>query len=203
MGFFRRKHEETLNEQLLREAGLGGDAAPARDDEPAATLDPLAGRYPADSPLGAYTAATARPALGDVVATAHASGIGGRAVTFVALPTGDLIVEQESGDADLSPFADVVEHSLRPPYRAEANRLEGDRWAIVASAIRVEEFSYDGADALDLVSRGGTTSLSADGDPVSGTVGGLEAAGAALAPEYAVHAERLDGDLWEVRAAAL
>lgn len=201
MGFFRRKHEETLNEQLLREAGLGDQAPP--EEEPAPSLDPLAGRYPADpNRFGAYTAA-ARPALGDVVATARAPGVEGRKVTFVALPAGDLIVEDETGDADLSPFADLVERELKPPYRAEASRLQGDQWAIVASSIHVEQFSYDGADALDLVSHGGVAALAADGTSVEGTVPELAAAGAAVSPDYAVHAERIDDDFWEVRTAAL
>lgn len=202
MGFFRRKEEETLNEQLLREAGLGAQSAAAV--EPAAPLDPLAGRYPADHPFGAYLTAAARPAPGDVVETVHAPGVQGDRVSFVALPSGDLVVDDETGDADLSPFADSVEKELSPPYRAEARRQQGDVWAVVASAVVVAQFSYDeDVDALDLVCRAGAAALSADGKPVAGSISELEAAGSALSPEYAVHAERLDGDLWEVRAAAL
>lgn len=189
---FRRKRQETLNEQVLREAGLDDQARP---------LDPLAGSYPAEpNEIGALTGA-ARPSLGDVVATAHAPGLDGSRVSFVALPSGDLIVEDETGDTDLSPFADLVEREVKPPYRAEANRLQGDEWAVAASAIHVEQFAYEGADALDLVSRGGVTELSADGNPVAGTV--PELAAAAVSTDYAVHAERIDGDFWEVRTAAL
>ena len=56
MGFFRRRPEETLNEQELREAGLSStgdtphteerqDSVTASPNEP---LDPYAGTYPAD-----------------------------------------------------------------------------------------------------------------------------------------------------------
>jgi hypothetical protein len=39
--------------------------------------------------------------------------------------------------------------------------------------------------------------------PSFGTVPALEQLGEAAGPAYAVHAERLDGDLWDVRVAAL
>jgi hypothetical protein len=39
--------------------------------------------------------------------------------------------------------------------------------------------------------------------PVFGSVPALEELGEPAGPSYAVHAQRLDADLWEVRVAAL
>jgi len=53
------------------------------------------------------------------------------------------------------------------------------------------------------VSRDGETRLTVDEEPVEAAVPELERAGREHGDDYAVHAERLDGDFWEVRAAAL
>ena len=47
------------------------------------------------------------------------------------------------------------------------------------------------------------TSLTVDDRRSGATIPELEAVGGRRAPDYAVRAERLDGDLWEVWAAAL
>ena len=51
MWIFRRRKEETLNEQMLREAGIAEDESPAESDEPDETappepFDPYAQTYP-------------------------------------------------------------------------------------------------------------------------------------------------------------
>jgi hypothetical protein len=184
---FRRRREETLNEILLREAGLDES-----EEEPT----------PAEAPAGREDRAIAPPGP-DVLVTVDAPAIRGDEVEFAALPDGDLIVDSEEGDDDLRPLAEAVERELPPPYRALGRRQEGDLWAVTADPIVVLRFTYDPADRLELVSRDGETQLTADDEPVAGTVPELEQAGRAEAPDYAVHAERLDGDLWEVRAAAL
>ena len=45
--------------------------------------------------------------------------------------------------------------------------------------------------------------FAADGRQLFGTLAALERRGEREGRDYAVHAERLDGDFWEVRAAAL
>jgi len=42
--------------------------------------------------------------------------------------------------------------------------------------------------------------VSVDGQRIFGSIPALEARGRREGRDYAVHAERLDGDLWEVRA---
>ena len=180
---FRRRREETLNEQLLREAGLDGVQAvePAPPEEAPEPADPAVG-------------------ISDVLTTAEAPGLPGDAVEFAALPGGDLVFDGEVGDADLSPLAEAVERELKPPYRAHGRRQAGDLWGVAANAIDVCRFSFDGGDALELVTRGGETQLTVDDEPSHGTVPELEEQGRAVGVDYVVHAERLDGDLWEVTA---
>jgi hypothetical protein len=107
---FRRRREETLNEQLLREAGLDGVQAveptpQAPEQPPPEPADPYAGTYPAQEPLGIWTRAMARPGTSDVLTTADAPGLPGDAIEFAALPGGDLVFDGDVGDADLSPLA--------------------------------------------------------------------------------------------------
>ena len=176
MGFFRR-HDETLNEQLLREAGI---------DQP---RDP---RVPPPGPSSIYVP---RAPSWDVTATVRAPGIAGMEARFVTLPTGDVIVDVETGDADLSPLADAIERQLKPPYRAHATRLHADLWGLTADAIDVRTFSCGAGDDVEVVSRGGAISVTVDGGPSDLRIPELEESG-----DFAAHATRIDGDFWEVEA---
>jgi hypothetical protein len=227
MGIFRRrKEEETLNEQMLREAGIEPDGdtpleqnspnsvtsstnepEPAEETGPPEPLDPYAGSYPADATGGIVPAsldrAMARPAVWDVVTTATAAGLAGDRVEFATLPSGDVIVDTETGDADLSPLADAVEKQLEPPYRVLARREDGDLWSIAARTIDVVQLSFDGGDEIELVENEGSTELRVDGKPWNEQIPELERAGETLGTDFVVQADRLDGDLWEIRASAL
>ena len=198
---FRRRSQKTENEQLLEEAGLDAQQQQEPAPEPP-VADPYGGAYQPQEALGVWTG-TVEPALADVVTTMQAPGLQGASVGFVALPSGDLIVDEEVGDAELAPLAEVVEKHLKPPYRVQGTREEGDLWAVMANAIDVRQFSFDGGDELELVTRDGETRLTVDERPVAGTVPALEEAGRAAGSDYAVHAERLDGDAFEIQASAL
>jgi len=128
----------------------------------------------------------------DATVTTEAEGIDGDAATFVALPDGTLLVEA-GPDSSLQPLADAVERELQPPYRARAARVKGDLWGVQARRIDVREIPNQAGDSLELTSEG----VRIDGQRVFGSVKELEGLG------DVVRAERLDGDLWEVRASAL
>jgi hypothetical protein len=146
----------------------------------------------------------ARPGEYDAVVTVHAADIPGDAVGFATLANGDVIVDDEQGDSDLSPLADAVEQELQPPYRVVARRGEDDLWSVAARGIDVLELDFSGGDEIELASVGGEIDLRVDGEPWSGRIPELEQAGeAAEGEDYVVQAERLDGDLWEVRASPL
>ena len=192
MGLFRRR--EPLHERLLREAGLGdtGDTA--------ARAEPVEPRPPT---LEAGMHGLQRPRAWDATVTAEADGIDGDEATFVALPDGTLLVEQ-GPDASLEQLATAVEQELRPPYRARAVRRGETLWAVQARRIEVLELrDAPGGDTLAVTHTADGTTFEIDDARTFGSIPALEERGAREGREYTVRAERLDGDLWEVRAAPL
>jgi len=182
---FRRR--EPLHERLAREGGLV--APPNVETRPAWQETGIHGIH--------------RPREWDVTVTAQAPEVEGDAVRFVTLPDGTMLVE-EGPDSSVEALAAAVEGELRPPYRARAARQGESLWAVQARRIEVLELpDAPDADALDLTHTADGTELRVDGQRVSGTLPALEERGAREGAEYAVHAEQLDGDLWEVRASAL
>ena len=180
---FRR---EPLHKKLAREAGL-------EQQESGRLVDP-----------GPHWGATGihgvpRPRRWDAVASADAPGLAGDEVHFVALPNGDLVVDEDEPPDTLAPLADAVEQTLEPPYRAEAVRRHEDVWAVAARRVRVAAFQADG-DELELVSSDGGRTFTVDGERTFGTVPELERIGRAEGSHYVVRASRLDRDLWEVEA---
>ncbi len=205
MRFFRRG--ETLNERLLREAGLQEkQAGSAAEASPPTPLDPVvAFRQQFDSGAGALAGAGLPPRARhwDTFVTADAPDVEGNQVDFVALPDGTILVEEEEGDAGLEPLANAVETRIVPPYRAKAVKQTDRIWAISAMQIEVARFESDG-DTIELTQTEDGRALRVDGMPSFGSIPELENLGEAQAgPAYAVHAERLDADLWEIRVAAL
>jgi hypothetical protein len=182
VGLFRRR--EPLHEQLAREGGLTPP-----DPRPAWQETGIHGLH--------------RPREWDATFAVEAPGVEGNAVRWVALPDGTLLVE-EGPDGSLEPLATAVEERFELPYRARAARQVGDRWAVQAT--RLEVLALPGVpegETIELARNDGTTTLAVDGAQVFGSLPALEARGEREGAAYAIHAERLDGDLWEVRAAAL
>ena len=200
MGLFRRRRE-TLNEQLLREAGL----------DPAQALGDPKLRPPIEPPrsvlqiVGVPDGSRVSPREWDATLAVDAPGLAGNRIEFTTLPTGDLIVSEESGDADLSPLADAVERSIGPPYRAVATRQDGDLWGVGAKRIEVAHIAFPTGDKLELSRRPREHSeLRVDGEPSSYPVPlELERLGDDAGDGFYVEASRIDGDLWEVRVTAL
>jgi len=187
VGLFRRR--EPLHERLAREGGLNGLAAAPLDPRPAWQEAGIHGMH--------------RPREWDATATAEAPGIEGDAVRFVALPDGTLLVE-EGPDDSLEPLAAAVEQSVAAPYRARAARQGESLWVVQARRIEVLELpDAPEGETIDLTHTADGSALVVDEARVFGSLPRLEERGAREGREYAVHAERLDGDLWEVRASPL
>lgn len=198
MGLFRRR-QETLNEQLLREAGLD-PAQVLGDQRPRPLLQPpsilAAAGVPDGSSLG--------PKEWDAAVTADVPGLPGSRIEFTTIPDGDVIVDDEAGDADLSPLADAVEQRITPPYRAVAQRQDGDLWAVAARRIQVARIAFPDGDKLELSRHDDSGELRVDGEPSDAVVPPeLERLAETSAASYYVEAERIDGDLWEVKVTAL
>ena len=183
---FRR---EPLHKKLAREARL-------EQTDPAPLVDP--GPHWGNAGIHGVP----RPRRWDAVASADASGLSGDEVHFVALPNGDLVVEEDEPPDTLAPLADAVEQTIQPPYRAEAVRQGDDVWAVAARRVEVAEFEADGEE-IELVSNEGTLTLTVDGERPFGTIPELERLGGSQGDSYVVRARRLDGNLWEVTASPL
>jgi hypothetical protein len=144
-----------------------------------------------------------RPREADAVVTAEAPDVAGDAVLFVSLADGTLLVE-EGADSPLDALAAAVEQELRPPFRARAVRRGETLWAVEAK--RIEVLSIPDApagDAIDVTHTADGTEVAVDGERIFGSIPVLEQRGQREGRDYTVHAERLDDDVWEVRAAAL
>ena len=191
--FWRR--EETVNEKLAREGGLsiaGEDA-----DRRPRFLEPSPARP--GGPLSELIAihGSARPREWDAVASARVGGINGDAVHFVALPSGELVVDEDVPDEALALLAEAIEATLERPYRAEAVRRGADTWALGARGISVVELAVDlEGDELELAVHEGGRALIVAGRPSGHDLPELEAL-AGGHESFVVRAARIDGDLWE------
>jgi hypothetical protein len=204
MPFWRR--EETLNERLAKEAGLSldGELAETRESPPPEPAEPeeaqgFVGRMV--QPLADLAAIHGfhRAREWDAVATVEAPGIEGDAVHFLALPAGDLVVDEDVPDEPLSALAGAVEATLAPPYRAEAIRRDGDTWAIGARRTQLVALRADlEGDDLELVVAEGERSLSIDGIPARMALPALEELAGAHGASFVARASRVDDRLWEV-----
>jgi hypothetical protein len=204
--FWRRR--ETLNEKLLREAGL--DRADVGSEQPPAPLVPEP-KHPGPPRFGMPHTFEEVTVTGlqrfrewDATTTTEAAGLEGDEVSFVALPDGSLVVDEEVGDESLAPLADAIEAQLRPPYRARGVRRDGAVWAVAANAIEIADLGPEvEGEEIELVSRAGEKTLTVDGARVFGGVPPLERLAESRSADYVVHASRVDGNLWEVRVDAL
>ena len=197
MGIFRKK--PTLNEQMLRDAGLDrvvfNTPQPAPEEESTEPEpEPATDRLPPVPRVKQW----ARQGARDTATSVVAPGIDADSVSFTVLPTGDLIVDGDE-DSDLAPLADAIEAHLSPPYKAMASRQEGDLWAVSANRIEVAEFTYPDAEKLDLSRRDGVEALRIDDGPtdVAPPVE-LRQLGERAGADFFVSAQRIDGDNWEV-----
>jgi hypothetical protein len=186
MPFWRRR-EKSLHEQLAEGTGLlewKSKHAPVVPPSLSGTLDVLHG---------------GRPRQWDAFGTAEAPDLAGDTVEFVALEDGTLLVDDEVPDGALSPLAEVVEQELQPPYRARCVRSEGDLWVVAANKIEVLELpEHIPGDVVSLAVQDGERTLLVDERPGWESIPELEAHGAAVNADFALNAERLDGNLWAV-----
>lgn len=144
----------------------------------------------------------ARPREWDAVVTAEAD-FTGDAVHFVTLPEGTVVVDEELPDDAVAPLADAVETQLNPPYRAEATRRGERLWAVGARRIQVARLTDEiGGDTVELAVQDGERTVLVDGALAFGSFPSLDALAAGM-PAYVIRADRVDGDLWEVKVTPL
>jgi hypothetical protein len=128
----------------------------------------------------------------------------GNRIEFTTIPNGDVIVSEESGDVDVTPLADAAEQRIAPPYRAVAQRQGGDLWAVGAKQIRVAQIEFTRGDKLEFSRHLDHGELRVDGEPSDALVPPeLARLAEGAGDSFYVEAERIDGDLWEVKVTAL
>jgi hypothetical protein len=133
----------------------------------------------------------------DAAVAAHAPALTGDSVTFTALEDGTLVVNEDVPEGSLAPVADALEEMVAPPYRAAVARHEDDMWTAVAESVRIVELTGVDADEVELTVVDGERTLTLGDEQTSRPLPALDA----LAEEHesvAVHAERIDGDLFAV-----
>ena len=132
----------------------------------------------------------------DATGSATAPDLTGDTVTFVTLEDGTVLVDEDVLDGSVVPLAEALEATIDPPYRAAGMRVEDDVWTVVAERVRLVELSVEG-DVLDLSVVGGERELTVDDERTIRPLPALDAL-AAEHGDVALHAERVDGDLFAV-----
>jgi hypothetical protein len=135
----------------------------------------------------------------DAVATASLPDLPGDQLEFTVLADRTILADDSVPEGALAPLADAVEQMLEPPFRAVAARRDGPLWGVAANAIEVVELREEvPGDSVSLSRQGGERTLLVDEQPGWSSIPTLEALGAARHEDFALRAERLDGNLWAV-----
>lgn len=198
------KRDEAAHERLRREAEAEGAllAAGAEDEiERPAELVPtgmsLAGMSAEEGGL-AFIGIPRDRGDWDLVVSGEAPGLtGADELGFVVVEDGDIFMDSQFPEGDVTPLAEAIEQQLKPPYRAYGTRQEGDLWAVAAREIEIGRFETDG-DELELTVRGDERELTVDGRRSFGSVPELEQLGKEAAEDFFARASRVEDDLWEV-----
>ena len=139
----------------------------------------------------------------DLVITGEAPELtGADELGFVVVEDGDIYMDSQLPDGDVTPLAEAIELQLRPPYRAYGVRQEADLWAVAAREIELGRFQTIG-DELELTVRGTEHELVVDGKKSFGSVPELEQIGKEASADFFARALRIDEDLWEITVGSL
>jgi hypothetical protein len=197
LAFWRK--EEPEHERQAREAGIDLEGTTPEQVLP---LEPQP-RFP-------FVGALREPGVHgihrqrewDFVGTTAAPGLADDRIVFVILPDETLLIEEGEG-GDVEPLAGAVEGQLELPCRVVAARQEGDRWAVAANQIEARELPGLPGEEITLTLQGMNRELLVDGVEVEERVPALEQLAEERYDAFVLEAERLDGDLWEVRVSPL
>jgi hypothetical protein len=183
LGFWRR--EEPLHERLAREGGI---ALPGSGR----------GRRPPWDEVGIHGLHRQRDWDAVVAVEADAPG---NEVRYVVLE--DTVLVESDGELP-DALAAAFDGRLDPPYRVVGIRRDDGVWALGGRRIETVELPGAPGETIDLAVAEDGETLLVDGERGFGSIPGLDDLARERGLAHSViHAERLDGDLWEVRVAAL
>ena len=183
---FRR---EPLHKKLAREAKL-------EQTDPAPLVDP--GPHWGNAGIHGVP----RPRRWDAVASAEAAGLAGDEVHFVALPNGDLVVDEDEPADTLAPLADAIEQTIQPRTGPRPSARARTSGRSPRAASRLPSSRPKARRSSSSSTRAHARSPWTAREPF-GTIPELERLGARESDSYVVRAKRLDENLWEVTTSAL
>jgi hypothetical protein len=195
------KHDDDVEEVLRREieaerTGAGADEV-EKPAEPV-TMDATFAGAGADSGALAFAGVPRIRGDWDLVITGEAPGLtGADELGFVVVEDGDIYMDSQLPDGDVTPLAEAIELQLEPPYRAYGIRQEADVWAVAAREIAIGRFQAAG-DEIELTLRGGERELLVDGRKSFGSVPELEQIGKEAGKDFFARASRVEDDFWEL-----
>ena len=198
------RRDEPVHEQLRREAeaegaiaGSGEEDAVDRPSEPVSFDSTYAGSIIDDGRL-AFAGVPRIRGDWDLVITGEAPDLtGSDELGFVVVEDGDIFMDSQIPEGDVTPLAEVIELQIQPPYRAYGIRQEGDLWAVSARGIELAHFEAAG-DEIELTVRGAERELVVDGRSSFGSVFELDRLGKEASADFFARAVRVEDDLWEV-----
>lgn len=202
MKWHRKSEEEPPGESL---PGLGADAEETveRPAEPVPPTEMGFAGTAVDRGGGSFMGIPRMRGNWDLIVTGEAPGLtGADELGFVAVEDGDIFMDSQLPEGDVTPLAEAIELQIQPPYRAYGNRQQGDLWAVAARAIELARFEAAG-DEIELTLREGQRELMVDGRKSFGSVPELEEIGKEAAEEFFVRAVRVEDDLWEITTGSI
>jgi hypothetical protein len=198
------RRDEPVNEQLRREVEAEGAIAGSSEEdeinrpvEPVPTGVSLAGMSVEKGGASFLGVPRARGDW-DLVITGEAPDLtGSDELGFVVVEDGDIFMDSQLPEGDVTPLAEAIEMQIQPPYRAYGVRQEGDLWAVAARGIELAHFQAAG-DEIKLTVRGDERELVVDGRKSFGIAPELEQLGKEASEDFFARAVRIEDDLWEV-----
>ena len=197
MKWHRKSGEENPAERAV---DPGADAEPTveRPAEPEELVESAFAGTSVASGGGSFVGIPRARGNWDLVVTREAPDLtGADELGFVVAEDGDIFMDSQLPDGDVTPLAEAIEQQIQPPYRAYGSRQEGDRWAVAARAVKLGRFQATG-DEIELTVREGERELLVDGRKSFADVPELEAIGREASEDFFVRATRVEDDLWEV-----
>jgi hypothetical protein len=199
---WHRKAEEEPADGPLFDLDAELEQTVERPAEPVSSMGAFAGGA-VDSGGASFVGIPRARGNWDLVVTGEAPGLtGADELGFVAVDGGDIFMDAQLPEGDVTPLAETIEQQIQPPYRAYGARQVGDLWAVAARGVDVGRFSAVG-DEIELTLRSDERQLVVDGRKSFGSVPELERLGAKEGTDFFARAVRIDDDLWELTISPL
>lgn len=202
MKWHRKREQEPAGEPPL-DLGTDAEQTVERPAEPTALVETSFAGTSVEHGGGSFVGIPRMRGNWDLVVTKTAPGLtGSDELGFVAVEDGDIFMDSQLPEGDVTPLAEAIELQIQPPYRAYGARQEGDLWAVAARAIEIARFQAAG-DEIELTVREGKHELLVDGRKSFGSVVELERLGEEEGADFFARAVRIEDDLWEVTVSPL